>query len=517
MTCKERRRAKRTARDIKNARAIIEGKARYAPYEPRKRMQPNRKGGCAPTEEDSVIMAGRAAGILRVILPGILAMISDIADPRDTSRTEHTLPAVMLFGIIMFLSQSRSRRKANEEVAGEGLLDLVGDIVPGAALLPHADTLARLLSDIGQNELETRYNKLLKEFIASIQFRALNPGKLVVACDGTQKFTRGYEWDKRALRQNVGVEGRERHYVYLLESVLIMENGITLPLLTEFLENDPDDFKSADAGECGGSAMAKKQDCETKAFRRLAKRLVKLLGTGTAILLLDGIYASGPVISLCKSYGWDYMITFKEGSLPSVWEDFAGLQKMDDDNCLIAERCGRKQEYRWSNGHYYTYGNNNAPLLLNVVTCTETWYEEHIRSGGIPESKSTRYAWLSSVKISEKNVIERCMLGRSRWRIENGFHIEKHRGYSYGHCFSYNWVAMQGFHCLMKYGVFINMLLLHSAELVDYTNVGSDDGFIDTLWGLFRFCGWPECPDNGIPFGGSKRRRRKSIFPELAA
>ena len=508
MTCNEKRQAKRAARDVKNARDIIEGRTRYMPYEPRKRAQPNRKGGCAPTEGDYAEMAGRAAGILRVILPGILAMLADIPDPRAFTRTEHKFPAVMLFGIIMFLGQSRSRRKANEEVAGAGLLELVGDIVPGAASLPHADTLARLLSGIGQDELETRYGKLLKEFITSKQFRALHPGKLVVACDGTQKFARGYEWDERALSQNVGVEGRERHYVYLLESVLIMENGITLPLLTEFLENE--------AGECVGSAAAKKQDCETKAFRRLAKRLVKLIGTGTAILLLDGIYASGPVISLCNSCGWDYMITLKEGSLPSVWEDFMGLQKMGD-NHLISDRCGRRQEYRWSNGHYYTYGNNNTRLHLNVVTCTETWGEGHIRSGGRPERKRTRYAWLSSLKISEKNVIERCILGRSRWRIENGFQVEKHRGYSYGHCFSYDWVAMRGFHCLMKYGVFINTLLLHSAELVDYASAGSNEGFIDKLWGVFRFRGWQKYHDKGKAMVVLKRRRRKTIFPELAA
>ena len=102
MTCKERRQTKRTARDIKNARDVIEGKARYVSYEPRKRAQPDRKGGCAPTEDDSVEMAGRSAKILRAILPGILAMISDIPDPRDASRTEHALPVVMLFGIIMF-------------------------------------------------------------------------------------------------------------------------------------------------------------------------------------------------------------------------------------------------------------------------------------------------------------------------------------------------------------------------------------------------------------------------------
>lgn len=292
MTHKEKKQAARTARDIKNAQDIINGKAHYVPYEFRRKTQPNRKGGRAPTGEDSSEMALRAAEVLRLILPGVLAMISDIPDPRDVARTVHTLPVVVLFGIIMFLGQSRSRREANEEVSGDGILDLVKNIVPDTEALPHADTLARLLSGIGQDELESRYYGLMKEFITSKQFRALNPGKLVVACDGTQKFARVYEWDERALKQNVGVEGKERHYVYLLESVLIINNGITLPLLTEFLENDVANLKNAHAEQGGDSAVAKKQDCETKAFHRLSSRLVKLLGTGTVMMLLDGIYAS---------------------------------------------------------------------------------------------------------------------------------------------------------------------------------------------------------------------------------
>jgi hypothetical protein len=85
-----------------------------------------------------------------------------------------------------------------------------------------------------------------------------------MAIDGTQKLVRcgqwlGEEWLERR-RQTADGE-RVQQYVYVLEANLVFHNGVSLPLLSEFLnyaEGDPDDHK---------------QDCELKAFYRLTARL----------------------------------------------------------------------------------------------------------------------------------------------------------------------------------------------------------------------------------------------------
>jgi hypothetical protein len=513
---KAKRQAAQDARAIKQTMDIITGRVKIVCYEKTKRpTQPNRKGGGVADKDEREEMAGIYTRLLLLILPGILAMFKDIPDPRNVARTKHPLPLVMLFGIIMFLTHSTSRRAANREIADDSLLDVVGLFLPSAKSMPHADTLARLLSGIDAACLEGHYCELIKSFISSDQFKELNPGRLVVACDGTQKFTRSYEWDNRALNQNVGVEGKERHYVYLLESVLIMENGMTLPLLTEFLENHDvsgDEY-------LGKSAEAFKQDCETKAFHRLAQRLVKLLGKGVVTVLLDGIYANGPVISRCSQYGWEFMITLKRGSLTTVWQDFDGLRKIELGNELaaVAGEGGRTQLYQWSNNLEYIYGNNHKKLKLNICTCTETWVEEHPRSGGKPETKVTNYAWLSSSAIDSKNVIRLCRLGRSRWRIETGFLVAKHHGYNYSHCYSYDWDTMIGFHTLMKYGIFLNILLIHSEALGSFVRPHGNRGFIKKVWEVLRSCGFIEYTQNDVSLDHSRSRRRKLIFPALAA
>jgi hypothetical protein len=251
----------------------------------------------------------------------------------------------------------------------------------------------------------------------------------------------------------------------MLESALIVAGGIVIPLLTEAMEND-----GSDSG---------KQDCEFKAFKRLAERLAKLLGKGCVTLLADGLYACGPMVSKCREYGWEYMVTIKRGSMKTVWEEYDGLRKLAHEDVHYVNYGGRNQAYAWVNGIEYIYGDNHRRLSLNVVECVEEWEEKLKRSGGKPERKSTSYAWLSSFHVSNLNVFTICsLIARRRWCIENHFRVLKHNGYSYSHCFSYNWNAMKGFHALMKIGHFINTLVVSSSIVANYVKALGVSGFI---------------------------------------
>ena len=476
MTSKERRLAKQNGHAAKLFDDIITGKTKLAVYErPKKQSQANRKGGSTPTAESEAALISDHTRLLRMLLPGIITKLSTIEDPRRASMCDHTMATLILYGIIIFLSHMPSRRAANRELGGESSFSMLRDIVPELESMPHADTLARLLEKIDVDKMEECYSDLLRQFMKSDCFRKINPGKCLIAIDGTQLYSMDYCFDRRALVRWRGDETRERHCVYMLESVLILDNGAVLPLLTETLENE--DF--------GKDEEQKKQDCELKAFGRLADRLVKLVGKGCATLVLDGLYAGGPVISQCKSYGWDYMIVLKSGSMPAVWEDFEGLRKIELENELKAECGGRMQSYAWSNGIEYTYGNNHKRMLLNIVTCKETWIEYNSRKGTKPKQMETSYAWLSSERISHKNVLELCnAIARRRWCIENHFHVEKNDGYNMTHCYSYNWDAMKGFHTLMKYAHFMNTLIAHSYMTKEYVKADGISGFIRKVWKL---------------------------------
>ncbi|MGI6449370.1 MAG: hypothetical protein ACOX3R_03455 [Desulfitobacteriia bacterium] len=120
------------------------------------------------------------------------------------------------------------------------------------------------------------------------------------------------------MRRHVGGEEKiPQYYVYVLESVLVLDNGITLPLLSEFLKNE--EYIEG----------VNKQDCERKAFERLAKRLKEAFPKLKITLLVDGLYACGPVIQKCREYGWGYMIVLKEDGMKDVWREAMGLMRLN--------------------------------------------------------------------------------------------------------------------------------------------------------------------------------------------
>ena len=473
---KERLAQKQKEREDRLWERVNSGKAVRIFYEERKKTaQPNRKCSQETPEEE---MAKRqekvekATIIYRQMLPELLKKLSRIKDPRQPNKIEHKMTVLMAYGILLFVYQMGTRREANKTMSRPIFIDNVKAMFPELATLPHADTLARLLERIDAEEIQNCLVELLQDLMRRKKFknRMINR-RYLVAVDGSQMFTKDYQWQKEALERHVGEERIPQYYMYVLESVLILDNGITLPVLTETLDNS--DWVPGQT----------KQDSEIKAFGRLARKLYKVFGRGNVTLVADGLYACGPVIRKCREYQWDYMITLKEGSIPDVWKEATGLMWLEPANSICTCWGDRRQDYMWANEIEYEYGNSSRQVeMLNVVICYEAWTENHSRSTGLMEEKMARYAWISSRPLNSRNVFMRCTrMARYRWKIESNFLIEKHEGYNFEHCYSYNWQAMKGFHYLMKAGHFLNVMAVNSEILLEYVSEAGIRGFIAEL------------------------------------
>ena len=476
---KEKKLKKQREKEEKLRDKIRTGQIRHEKYEERKKKpaMPNRVNIDESSEDeidDRQDTIERATIVYRNMLPSLLKKLDRIKDPRNPNQIKHKITVLLLYGMIMFVYQMGSRRETNRTMS-RILFENLNAMFPELETIPHADTLARLLENIDVSEIQECMVELVKDLIKRKKFKNyLYKKNYLIAIDGTQKFYRNYQWDEKCLERNVGKEETKtaQYYVYVLESVLILDNGITLPLYTLFLDNE-DWIK----GET-------KQDCEQKAFYRLAKKMKELFRNSRITIVVDGLYACGPVIKTCLEYKWNYMIVLKDDSLKSVWSDAKGIMKLEPENRLSVRWGDRDQEYQWANQIEYDYkdGKRTRCLMLNVVICHETWQEYHSRSTKKIEQIETKYAWISSEPLSKKNVFERCTrIGRYRWKIENNILTEKHQGYSYEHCYSYTWNAMQGYHYLMKIGRLLNVLAVNSELLAQKVKELGVRGFIKFL------------------------------------
>lgn len=458
---KRKKQARREAARALRQRQVAQG------LEPlRKATIGNGKSEWQTTEEEQQARQETTEEQLRVyrsLLPRLLKRLAKIPDPRNPLLIRHKLTVLLLYGILLFVYQMSSRREANREMSLPQFWANLRLLFPELESLPHQDTLARLLARIDGGQIQEGLIALIQQLIRNKKFsRYLIAHCYPIAIDGTGKLKRDWLWSEQCLERQVqtkqedgAVGTRPQYYAYVLEAKLVFANGITIPLLSEFLDYGL------------GDQERNKQDYEVKAFYRLAERVKEYFPRLPVLLLLDGLYAEGPALDLCRRYHWQFMIVLQDKDLPSVWEEVEGLGQLQRQNHLEQKWGDRKQRFRWVNEIEYSYGEKQRKKqIVHVVVCEESWEELAVNSPAVV-SKTARHAWISSVPLNRDNVHERCNLGaRYRWGIEEGILVEKRQGYQYEHCFSYNWEAMRGYHFLMQIAHLLNTLVQNSARLV---------------------------------------------------
>lgn len=402
---------------------------------------------------DRIDAVAEKARAINANLPVILKRLAKIPDPRNPKKIKYKHTLLLVYGILTFVFQMSSRREANREITRPVFIENLKRLFPGVEDIPHGDTLMYFLEKIDVGQIEKAQFDLVRSLIRKKKFcRYLINGRYPVAIDGTQKFSRNYLWSEECSERKIKKGEEKQYYVYVLEASLGFQNGMTIPVMTEFLSYS------------NGDTETEKQDCELAAFKRLARRLKSEFKRLSILLLLDGLYANGPAVEICRENHWGFMIVLQKKSLPSVWEEYDGFQDSANSGSHVRKWKNRRQSFRWVNQIRYHY-DGGSMQIVNVVVCDEEW-ETPDKQTGEPCAQTSRHAWLSSDELNVFNLHERCNLGaRHRWNIETEFLVEKRHGYQYEHCFSYDWNAMKGYHYLMRIGHTLNVLV-HFSERV---------------------------------------------------
>jgi hypothetical protein len=175
----------------------------------------------------------------------------------------------------------------------------------------------------------------------------------------------------------------------------------------------------------------------------MVKRLKKGFPQLKICLLLDSLYAAGPVMDTLNKYRWKYIITFKEGSMPDRYDEFLKLEKLSTDNRKEITKDKAVGKYSWVNTIEHK-GN-----FFDVIKLLE-----------ITADGRTRFVWITNIKVNKNNIIQIAKGARLRWKIENeGFNIQKNRGFNLEHPYSTNEVSMKNFYLLLQIACIISQLI----------------------------------------------------------
>lgn len=366
--------------------------------------------------------------------------LKSMKDPRNKNMATYGLPSLMWVGTLLFLLKLGARRQINYELDSEEMIKNV-EILSKEKIyrIPHDGTLEYLMERLDTEELNKLRTRMINELIRK---RCLEKYRLkgyyLIAIDGSGYLTFKEKHCEHCLK--VEKDGKALYYKHpILEAKLVLGNGMAFSIETEFVENP------------GGKV--KVQDCELRAFHRLIKKLKRNFPQLKICLLLDGLYANKPVIGSCNKNNWNYIITFKEGSMKEVYKEYESLKKLHPENYLEYNGKGIQQEYCWAPNVLQYKGTSNA----NVLECIERKPKE-----------TKRFVYLTNFSISKDNVKEIGGGGRLRWKIENeGFNTQKNGGYKLEHHYSEHIVALKNFYLLLQIAHIINQLMEKGSLLVD--------------------------------------------------
>lgn len=140
--------------------------------------------------------------------------------------------------------------------------------------------------------------------------------------------------------------------------------------------------------------------------------------------------------------GWHFLIRYKDGSIPSVAEEYRSIRDYSEleglDAMVVREyprkgKVNTKEHMEWVPEIDYR-GYSLTLLLLEV--------EETDEETG--ETKTLVFQWLTDLTVKVRYAGEFAKAGRGRWCIENqGFNMQKNIRYDIQHANSLDYNAMK--------------------------------------------------------------------------
>lgn len=359
--------------------------------------------------------------------------INQMEDPRHEAYITYTQADFIYMGILKNIcsveSMSQMEEKFNEQTCIETLRLLSGDA--GLEEMPHYDTLNYYLERLSPECLSDLRRRMIKSLLRGKQFyRSRLLGKYWrVILDGTGLFYFKEKHCENCLcetRKDEEGKKTKRYYHKVLEAKLVLGEKLVISLGTEFIENESEDVE--------------KQDCETNAAKRLLEKLKKEYPRLPICIQGDALYATEPMMRICRENGWEYIFTQLDTRQRIVGESYGWI--LEGGGGTEVKNIGKEL----GTGRYA----NHVEEVAGKEEAIHVYEYEYAKSREEAEVR-VHFEWISSIELTKRNLEEMIYAGRGRWKIENeGFNNQKNGIYRIEHLNSRDSNAMKNHYLLTQ-------------------------------------------------------------------
>lgn len=397
--------------------------------------------------------------------PDLHNQLSEVIDPRKI--WQYAINEIVFGGIAMFVFKSGSRNNMNN-CAGEG--NFKKNFYKCFKFkLPHLDTIAVVFKIMPEKELENLKTTLVKQLIENKLFDKYRyDGKIVIAIDatGVVSFDKRH-CDKCLTRTYKANEKRKIdkivYFHNVVEAKLVTKNGFSISLCSFWIENEGLEFD--------------KQDCEIKAFVRLAEKLKEDFPRLSICLCADGLYPNNTFFEICTKNGWDYIVTLPDKSLKGLWQKI-----------LHTNRDYKKYSFEEGSIKYvqeYQYINN-----IEHNGYIHNWIQlDELQTNEKGTTEKFKFVHLTNIEISHTNALSVSNTGRLRWKIEKqGFDQQKNHGYNICHKYCRkSYTGLKNFYQCCQIAHLFNQLMELSENFLSFKSAKIT---IKHIWNCFVAFMW---------------------------
>ncbi len=334
--------------------------------------------------------------IVRKYFPELTTMFSSLTDKRHQSYITYKMRTILMTRIIALLCGITTMTEINSTFkTDEAIKNL--SIICNQELqeIPNWQTIQDVIEQLDYEEIDNIRKYMFKALLRSKMFdryRYNNCIQLVV--DATGLSSHDYNLNDNCLTRTR--DGKTKYYKYVLEAKVVFGNMV-ISIDSEWIEN----VESHNENQ--------KQDCEVNAFKRMAPRIKKNYPKLKFIVTGDALYATTPMIDICKKQKWHFIFNLKKDRLKNIYEEF-------EDNINYQNEV-TKENYFLSSGIIFKGNTLQAFRYIEIL-----------------ENKTTIFNYISDLKVDNYNIETIVNLGRYRWKIENeGFNEQKNGTFNISH------------------------------------------------------------------------------------
>ena len=381
------------------------------------------------------------------------------------------MDAILLGGLSLFVLKESSRNQLNNHRKDGWFSEHYRQRT--GMKLPHGDTVKDVPVDLPAGELEQVKMDLTSGMFNRkwLQDYRLPDKYYTIAIDATGVMSFEKPHCPHCLTRK-SKSGKITYFHYVLEAKPVTFAGHAISLASEWIENPGGEFD--------------KQDCERKAFVRLAEKLKKQYPRLPVCILADGLYPYENAFKICEKNRWKFIFVLQDGSLKTVQEELTltRIRKPAREWYTIKKGWRITDEYRFQTGIEY-----HEKYILNWIQCIET--RNKMNTGkpktAKPPPEVSNFEYITNIEPDKDNVRAIAQGGRLRWKIENeGFNTEKHGDYELEHKYcrkSYN--GLKNYYTLLQIAHAINQLIEKGKYITDILKLRPKET-IRNLWNKLK-------------------------------